>query len=79
MTSQPLRITLFAFLLVKCEANEPNFEFDRFFADPVRVTSNGPETIAEIVQCHKILRDQASQVFTSRDRDRDLNPSLGLK
>lgn len=41
--------------------NEPDIEFGHFFADPVRITSSGPKTVAEIVRSHKSLCDQASQ------------------
>jgi hypothetical protein len=35
--------------------NEPNFEFGRFFTNPVRITSTGPQGVAGIVRSHKSL------------------------
>lgn len=58
--------------------NEPNFEFGRFFAAPVHITSNGPQAVAEIVQSHKILCSQASQLLTSPDRGQSLSPGSKL-
>ena len=51
-----------------CYINNPNFEFGRFFADPVRITSTGPQAVADIVRSHNSLCDQASQFLTKVDR-----------
>jgi len=58
--------------------NEPDFEFGRFFATPVHVTSNGPQAAAEIVQAHKILCDQASKFLEEQDRAQSLSPGSQL-
>lgn len=61
--------------------NEPDFEFGRFFADPVHITSNGPRAVAKIVQCHKVLYGQASQLLTSPNQGQSssLGPKLNTK
>jgi hypothetical protein len=58
--------------------NEPNFEFSRFFADPVRITSTGPQAVADIVRSHKSLCDQASRLLTSLDRGEKPSPCCKL-
>lgn len=54
--------------------NEPNIEFGHFFADPVRITSNGPNTVVEIVRSHKLLCNQASHLLNRLRRGEDIYP-----
>ena len=35
--------------------NDPNIEFGHFFANPIRVTSSGPGTVAGILEAHRSL------------------------
>lgn len=51
--------------------NDPNFEFGRFFADPVRITFTNPQGLGNIVRSHKALCQQASQLLAINDRDED--------
>lgn len=37
--------------------NDPNTEFGQLFANPIRISSTGPETIAGILEAHKSLCD----------------------
>ena len=39
--------------------NDPNIEFGSFFANPIRITSSGPGTIAGILEAHNSLCNQA--------------------
>ena len=39
--------------------NDPNIEFDHFFANPIRITSSGPGTVAGILEAHRSLCNQA--------------------
>ena len=39
--------------------NVPNIEFGHFFANPIRITSSGPETVAGLLEAHKSLCNQA--------------------
>lgn len=38
---------------------DPNIEFGSFFANPMRITSSGPGTIADILEAHRSLCNQA--------------------
>ena len=39
--------------------NRPNIEFGHFFANPIRITSSGPRTVAGILEAHRSLCNQA--------------------
>lgn len=43
--------------------NRPNIDFAHFFANPVQVTSTGPQTIAGILEVHQQLCDQVSSLL----------------
>lgn len=43
--------------------NDPNTEFGHFFANPIWISSTGPETIAGIFEAHKSLCDQAASLL----------------
>lgn len=47
----------------RCYNNEPNIEFGHFFANPVRITSTGPSTVAGIIKAHRSLCVQASSLI----------------
>jgi hypothetical protein len=47
----------------RCYNNEPNIEFGHFFANPVRITSTGPPTVAGIIKAHRSLCVQASSLI----------------
>ncbi len=47
--------------------NAPNIEFGSFFANPIRITRTGPDTIAGILEAHKSLCEQAIDLL---DNDR---------
>lgn len=51
---------------------KPNIEFDHFLANPVRITPEGPQTEAEVVEAHRSLCTQASSLAGQvNDRARD--------
>lgn len=39
--------------------NAPNIDFGHFFANPIRITSSGPSTVAGILEAHRSLCCQA--------------------
>jgi len=55
----------------ECHNDEPDIEYDRFFANPVRITPGGPTTVAQILEAHRslcelstsLLRDVKSEGF----------------
>ena len=47
----------------RCHSNNPNIEFGHFFANPIRITSTGPDTIAGILEAHKSLCKNATSIF----------------
>lgn len=43
--------------------DNPSIELGHFFANPIRITSTGPTTISGILEAHRSLCDQASQLL----------------
>lgn len=47
----------------RCHDDNPNIEFGHFFANPVRITSTGPDTIVGILEAHKLLCKNATSLI----------------
>ena len=43
--------------------NAPNIKFGHFFANPIRITSSGPGTVAGILEAHRTLCNQAAYLL----------------
>ena len=56
--------------------NAPNIEFDSFFANRIRITHTGPDTIAGILQAHRSLCEQATNLLDN-DRYRKADDARG--
>lgn len=52
----------------RCHDKNPTIEFGHFFANPFRVTSTGPDTIAGILEAHKSLCKNAVSLFDLIER-----------
>lgn len=49
----------------RCYDNQPSMDFGHFFANPIQITPNGPETIIDILRAHKSLCAQASSFMST--------------
>ena len=47
-----------------CHNSQPNIEFGHYFANPVRIASNGPSTVPGVIKAHSSLCTQACDVLT---------------
>lgn len=52
----------------RCHDNHPDIEIGHFFANPIRIASSGPETIAGILEAHKSLCDEAVSLLETIQR-----------
>ena len=44
----------------RCHADDPDINFEQFFATPIKITSTGPQTIDEILEAHRTLCGQVT-------------------
>ena len=49
----------------RCHNSNPDLNFGKFFAPPLRITPTGPQTIPEILKAHAHLCDQAASDLPS--------------